>query len=97
MPENITISKITRRMDLLNVLSDNMRSNYFKDSTINLTIDNNDKDVLFDDEGKPIENIKSSDLKNNNLNRNHSKSFNDLINKPIVKVDKKIDGVDRLD
>lgn len=90
MIDNLSISKITRQMDLIHVLADNMRGHHNRESTLSMTIDTNDNNVLYDEDGKPIETIKASEFK-----QEYSRSFNDIINKP--KVDKRIDGVDRLD
>jgi len=64
-------------MDLIHVLADNMRGNHNRESTLSMTIDTNDNNVLYDEDGKPIETIKASEFK-----QEYSRSFNDIINKP---------------
>jgi len=99
--ENLSISTITRRMDMLNVISNNCRSN-IKDTTLNLTDNNPDQELIYDEDGNPIENIQNTsvqkDIKINN-NKSSSQSFVDLDNtrkSNNIKVSKGVDGVDRL-
>lgn len=86
---------------MLNVISNNCRSN-IKDTTLNLTDNNPDLELIYDEDGNPIENIQNTsvqkDLKINN-NKSSSQSFVDLDNtrkSNNVKVSKGVDGVDRL-